>query len=210
MIKAIIFDCWGTLFFREELYSTKAIAGILGMEYTDEFRKRFQMAVDTNMNDYRTNAVKLALEFRKKPEENLISEIIKKLDVPKEKIFPFPETIKVLKELKQMYKLGLLTNAQFQTFSKLNEKYSINSLFNAVVCSFESKRIKPDKAMFSLILDKLNENRDTALMVGNDFKQDVRGAEHFGMMAVLVDRDGRYPEYEKRIISLVELPRFLV
>ena len=43
-------------------------------------------------------------------------------------------------------------------------------------------------------------------MVGDTFDEDVEGARAIGMPAVLVDREGRYPEIAHRLDDLRRLP----
>ncbi len=46
-------------------------------------------------------------------------------------------------------------------------------------------------------------------MVGDTVEDDVEGARAVGMRAVLVDREGRYPEFGERIPTLLALPAAL-
>jgi FMN phosphatase YigB (HAD superfamily) len=46
-------------------------------------------------------------------------------------------------------------------------------------------------------------------MVGDTIEDDVEGARAVGMSAVLLDREGRYPDIEGRLDDLRELPAAL-
>ena len=46
-------------------------------------------------------------------------------------------------------------------------------------------------------------------MIGDSWRADVEGARAVGMRAVLLDREGRYPEVEGRLDDLRELPAAL-
>jgi FMN phosphatase YigB (HAD superfamily) len=48
-----------------------------------------------------------------------------------------------------------------------------------------------------------------AVMVGDTLEDDIHGAEAIGMRAVLVDRDGRYPDAPRRLESLTGLTEAL-
>jgi putative hydrolase of the HAD superfamily len=48
-----------------------------------------------------------------------------------------------------------------------------------------------------------------AVMVGDTIEDDVEGARAVGMQAVLLDREGRFPEYAGRLDDLRELPAAL-
>ena len=56
------------------------------------------------------------------------------------------------------------------------------------------------------MLDLLGVGADEAVMVGDTVDDDVEGARAVGMQAVLLDREGRYPELEGRLDDLRELP----
>jgi FMN phosphatase YigB (HAD superfamily) len=46
------------------------------------------------------------------------------------------------------------------------------------------------------MLELLEVESQEAVMVGDTIEDDIEGAEAVGMRAVLVDREGRYPERE--------------
>ena len=46
-------------------------------------------------------------------------------------------------------------------------------------------------------------------MVGDSYEDDIEGALALGMRAVLLDRDGRFPDFEPRIDDLRALPAAL-
>jgi FMN phosphatase YigB (HAD superfamily) len=46
-------------------------------------------------------------------------------------------------------------------------------------------------------------------MIGDDFENDIRGAQQAGVAAVLIDRRGKYPNVES-LRSLRELPAWVM
>jgi FMN phosphatase YigB (HAD superfamily) len=46
-------------------------------------------------------------------------------------------------------------------------------------------------------------------MVGDTLHEDIEGALAVGMQAVLIDRDGRHPEFSQRLEGLHGLPAAL-
>ncbi len=59
------------------------------------------------------------------------------------------------------------------------------------------------------MLERLGVAPDEAVMVGDTIEDDVHGALAVGMRAVLVDREGRYPDVAARLDDLRELPAAL-
>jgi HAD superfamily hydrolase (TIGR01549 family) len=67
---------------------------------------------------------------------------------------------------------------------------------DAVLTSRAHGKTKPHETIFRRMLDLLGVAANEALMVGDTVEDDVEGALAVGMRAVLVDREGRYPERE--------------
>ena len=76
---------------------------------------------------------------------------------------------------------------------------------DAGISSFHHGRTKPHASIFRAVLDLLEVEPDEAAMVGDTIADDVEGARAVGMRAILLDREGRHPEFEPRIPSLGEL-----
>jgi len=210
MIRAIIFDLWNTLFVLNLPHHVMRIAELFNMELNDSFFERY--CKHTNLSpsrDLRSQAQNLLREFQINVSEESINAVVKALTITSEEISEYPETFEVLKELKKDYKIGLLTNVEPQLFDVFSEKYRPQEFFDAIVTSFDMGAVKPDKIMFQTILEKLGENRDTVVMVGDSFKSDIRGAENFGITAYLIDRENKNPQFERRITHLSELKKFL-
>jgi len=70
-------------------------------------------------------------------------------------------------------------------------------------------KIKPDPSIFRAVLERLDAEPRRALMVGDQPEDDVEGARSIGMEALLLDRDGRFPERADRIRSLADLSALL-
>jgi len=75
---------------------------------------------------------------------------------------------------------------------------------DAVLTSQTHGKTKPHDTIFRRMLDLLAVAPEEAVMVGDQLEDDVEGARRIGMRAILVDREGRYPD-EERIGRLGEL-----
>ena len=68
---------------------------------------------------------------------------------------------------------------------------------------------KPHPSIFEAALEALGVAAAEAAMVGDSEEDDVAGARELGMTAILVDREGLYPETPNRIDTLLALPAAL-
>jgi putative hydrolase of the HAD superfamily len=80
---------------------------------------------------------------------------------------------------------------------------------DAGISSFHHGRTKPHASIFRAVLDLLEADPAEAVMVGDTIADDVEGALAIGMQAILLDREGRRPDFEPRIERLNELPSLL-
>ena len=67
---------------------------------------------------------------------------------------------------------------------------------DAVLTSRVHGKTKPHESIFRAVLELLEVEPGEAMMVGDTLEDDVDGALAVGMQAVLLDREGRYPERE--------------
>jgi putative hydrolase of the HAD superfamily len=96
-------------------------------------------------------------------------------------------------------KIGLLSN----TARDLDEFVAHHGLLvDAALTSRVHGKTKPHAAIFRRMLELLGAEADEAVMVGDTLEDDVEGALAVGMRAILVDREGRYPEARDRLEDL--------
>jgi HAD superfamily hydrolase (TIGR01549 family) len=80
---------------------------------------------------------------------------------------------------------------------------------DAVLTSRAHGKSKPHETIFRALLAELGVGADEAAMVGDTIEDDVQGALAIGMQALLLDREGRYPDVVGRLDDLRELPAAL-
>lgn len=80
---------------------------------------------------------------------------------------------------------------------------------DAGISSFHHGRTKPHASIFRAVLELLEVEPAEAAMVGDTIADDIEGAQALEMLAILLDRDGRYPDFAPRIDSLNELSALL-
>lgn len=102
-------------------------------------------------------------------------------------------------------KIGLLSNSA----RDLDEFVAHHGLeVDAVLTSRAHGKTKPHETIFRRMLELLDVAPADAAMVGDTIEDDIDGARAVGMEAVLVDREGRFPERE-RLDDLRGLPAAL-
>ncbi|GIU95579.1 MAG: hydrolase [Gaiellaceae bacterium] len=113
----------------------------------------------------------------------------------------------VLEELRRHGLLiGLVSNGQ----RDLEEFVAHHGLaVDATVGSRSHGRVKPHPSIFVAALEALGVGPAEAAMVGDSYEDDIEGARALGMRAILLDRDGRYPDVPDRIDTLLALPAAL-
>jgi len=213
MIQGVIFDLFNTLVYETgEKTRFVQFSEQIGMNWRDySYAKLFEKHFMTSIHpDFRTPIAGLLSELGIKAS----SELIEKLDSILNNFTPdsfrmFDDARSVLAALRGKLKLGMLTNCTAQVYSAIRKRFKFEDYFEGIVTSFQLGALKPERVAFQAALRSIGLNRDTALFVGDSFKDDVRAAENFGMIAVLVDRNLNHIQYENRVEQLQDIKRFL-
>lgn len=99
-----------------------------------------------------------------------------------------PDTIPVLRVLKQNKKIGLVSNFDHpQHVRNLLVQYGIETFFDTVVISSEVGVKKPNPAIFSFALEQTGLLQNQVIYVG-DTDDDVAGAIAAGIQPIFIDR----------------------
>jgi HAD superfamily hydrolase (TIGR01662 family) len=116
----------------------------------------------------------------------------------------YEDSLPVLEELRRAgLKIGLVSNSARDVHA-FARHHALE--IDAGISSFHHGKTKPHSSIFRAVLDLLEVAPEDAAMVGDTVEDDIEGALALGMRAVLVDRLGRYPEFEPRIDTLYALP----
>jgi 2-haloacid dehalogenase len=93
-----------------------------------------------------------------------------------------PETVDILHRLKKAgYRLYGLTNWSAEKFSLIKEKYEAFHLFEDIVVSGEVGLVKPDPAIFRLLLQKIHRQPDECLVI-DDSLENIEAAQKMGFV----------------------------
>lgn len=122
----------------------------------------------------------------------------------------FADALPALKELDKTYRLGLVTDAQWVFSEPEIRILGLERFFETVVLSSRHFVRKPAPQIYAHALKAMWLPASQALYVGNDPRYDVPGPQAIGMPAVLIDRDGLYPEFKGPVLrDLQDLPAFI-
>ncbi len=173
MIKAIIFDCFGVLaedgwtpFKRKYIIHDSKLA-----KEVADLGKR----TDKGMLDHEEMISEVAELAHVDPA--ILREAVGK-KIPNEELFQY-----IKKELKPKYKIGLMSNANYDVVSELFT-YDQASLFDATVMSFESRMVKPDPRMYKLMAERLGSELKESVFI-DDQERYCMAAEEIGMSSIL-------------------------
>ena len=198
MIKAIIFDFDGTLSNRQlnahEAYSYYLRDYFPGVEGI-EFEAIVQDMLTNDMNG--TTSIK----YR-------VAAFVDKYNLPEDfeekfRAWWYPNMYKftvlkkdamsVLKQLRQNYKLGILSNGgSTSQHSKIN-KFDLESYVDEIIISGDYDIHKPDIRLFEMMAEKLGVKCEECLFVGDVFSSDILGACRAKMTPVWILEDTERP-----------------
>lgn len=128
--------------------------------------------------------------------------------------YVYEETFTVLDELRNQYKLLLLTNGSPDLQQeKLDGMPTLIPYFDSIVISGDFGEGKPSPKLFAHAMEQIGITVDEGIMVGDKLTTDILGANRVGMTSVWINRHGAQrndeiiPTYE--ISSLSELPELI-
>jgi putative hydrolase of the HAD superfamily len=119
----------------------------------------------------------------------------------------YEDALPALDELRRHeLKVGLISNGQ-RDLEEFAEHHALD--VDAIVGSKAHGRVKPHASIFVAALQALSTRPDETVMVGDSFEDDIEGARALGLRAILLDRDGVFPDASDRIDTLFALPAAL-
>lgn len=194
MIKAVLFDFWGTLVENGEYSPLKQTFSILGarMRY-GVFVPKFEGAAMTKKFETPEDVFLSACKTMRLPvNEETIERIVSIWQKNAMKAKIFPETKEVLEALKKKgLKLAIITNSPCFFTANVIESLGLKKYFDEIIYSYDVGIIKTNPRIFDMAAKRLGVSKEEILMVGDSKETDIYGAEKANVKAVLVDRNGK-------------------
>lgn len=210
MAQAIIFDFWGTLVEQGVWSPIKQVKKVLEIdlpfpEYVDRMEHAFMTSTFNNLKEAFEAVCR---EFKVEPEEEKIEQLIGLWNKSWILAKPYPETEQALAELKERYRLILMSNTDCFSVNSVLEKYNLSTFFEEKFFSYQLNLIKTDKLFLKQVLTKSNLMPSEVLVVGDSIQSDIIPAKRLGIKAILMDRNNTR-DFSPKIKDLKELEKEL-
>ncbi len=206
--KLIAFDCWGTVFTNAQkphpfaVFAKRLGRDLLDRPYVALFERNLMTDVYTDLTiPIRQLLDDLGIDVT----AELLSELEHILLDSTQSQVAFPETAEALEALGSKYRLAMITNTFKQGFEQLCSTDHVRDYFEMVLTSYEEHHVKPDHHMFKTLIERSGVRPEEMLFVGDSISSDMAPAESMGMHTILIDREGKFPDFPRRITSLTEL-----
>jgi 2-haloalkanoic acid dehalogenase type II len=210
--KAIIFDCWNTLFYvQSQPPMFRRVARFmlhtkLSYPLIKRIERSLQLAPEA---DSEAAARQLLRDLHLPPSAPLLKRTTQIITSAGRHHQPYHDSLAILDSLRGSYKLGMLSNTYQTSFQALRQEFKLDERFDVVMPSYEVGMIKPDPKLFGLMLKRLGTTAAETVMVGDSYRDDIQAAEAVGITGILIDRRNRYPRVSPRIKELSELEPLL-
>jgi 2-haloacid dehalogenase len=112
-----------------------------------------------------------------------------------------PETVSLLYQLKEKYKIYGLTNWSAETIPVAFARFPFFSEFDGIVVSGEEKLIKPDKQIFKVLIDRYDVSAENTIFIDDNAKN-IKAAREIGMHAIRFENPDQLKE-ELRLLKVI-------
>ncbi len=153
----------------------------------------------------------LAEGLGRQPERNLVIWLARLFrSLTRRRFGLFEDTLPALESLKQSYRLGVVSDAQWVFSEPEICTLGLDHYFDTIVLSSRYFIRKPDPQIYAHALKAMWLQPSQALYVGNDPNEDVPGPQALGMPVVLIDRYGNCGSSPAPVIhDLRQLPEVI-
>lgn len=186
-IKAIIWDLEGVLILTDDNNMPLTVAKKLNAPYEKVREIFFSDANDRvdlgeitqdQFNEYLLDTLQISREKKYLLEEFLNEEFYIDKDLLIE-----------IAGLRREYKMGLLSNFSDDLRPKIDNEWALGSVFDEIIISSEVGLVKPDPAIFNLMLDRLGVKADESVFIDDRIKN-IDGAKEMGFHTIFfTDKD---------------------
>ncbi|WP_296807559.1 HAD family hydrolase [uncultured Methanobrevibacter sp.] len=199
-MKTIIFDLDNTLY-PEKTYvqsGFKAVARYLSDKYDCNFDKLFSKIMDIFNRDGRGKVFDKLVNDLNFNEEISTLVYIYRYHFPD--IFLYPESILLLDNLKNNYKLALITDGRAFVQKRKVEALNIENYFDVIVFTdvLGENYWKPSPEPYKLVLNMLDCDAKDAYYIGDDPYKDFKAPKNLGMNSIQVKIEDEMDYWKKR------------
>ncbi len=108
------------------------------------------------------------------------------------------------------YRVALVADGRVQSFENVYTGLGLNGVFEQWIISEAVGEEKPHLKMFETAMEKMNlakEDASRIVMVGNNLKRDVLGANRMGLISIL---QAQSPRYDMTVENAEETPDYQI
>ena len=216
MIKGILFDFDGTVSYRY----------LSAFKMFHWFLSKIDPSLDMDMlkkesilqrcllwDQYGTINKRFTLEQLKKkfyPDLDIEKMYVLWYDHFHEHQYLMPQANEVLHELKEDFKLGMISNGPYESQMIKIKALKMDKLFDPILISGQFGKAKPDRKIYLAACIKMNLQPSEVAFVGDTFSTDIVGAIQAGLLPVwyCFERRGITDLSVKQVSNYEELYRF--
>lgn len=180
-IKALIWDMEGVLMLTDENDISLTVAKALNAPYekvreiyfgdTNDKVDLGEITMD-QFNEYVLDTLQISRDRK-----YLLEEVFN------EKAYIDEDLLKQIVKMSKEYKIGLLSNYSNNLRPKIEKEWAIGSVFDEIIISCEVGVVKPDPAIFNLMLDRLGVKADESVFIDDRIKN-IDGAKKIGLHTI--------------------------
>jgi len=187
MVKALIFDCFGVLYWDDinqfynlvdpdkaqslnDLMHACDHGYITGQDFLEQV---------ADLAGVSTQEVAAVIRNKQSPNEALMARVT---------------------ELKSIYKIGLLSNMGYDTLDEVFSQSQRKEMFDDVLISSEVGLIKPSQDLYELALERLGMAPDEVIFI-DDRLPNIEGAQQLGMKTILFTTNKQFEHELARILE---------
>lgn len=187
MIKALIFDCFGVLYWDD----LNRMYDLVGVDNRQDFNDLMH-ACDHGYITSQDFLEQVAALAGKTTDE--VAATIRDKQSPNETL------MERVKELKASYKIGLLSNMGYDTLDEVFSESQRKDMFDDVLISSDVGLIKPSSDLYELALERLGVAPDEVIFI-DDRLPNVEGAAQLGMKTILFTTNKHFEQELERILE---------
>jgi putative hydrolase of the HAD superfamily len=206
-IRAVIFDCYGTLVDihtnegKDEVFnylalylqyygatiSAEELKAVVALEKDRSLKTSGERYPEVDLE----KVFKTILRKERVPNSFLAESCCKlKRLLSRERFQLFPDSLPVLRELKREgYPLAMVSDAQKVYCFEEAKMLGLDQFFDNYIVSTQYGFKKPDPRLFAIACDLLEIPPAEAVYIGDNFDRDIKGPKEIGMQVILVNRD---------------------
>ncbi len=210
MVKALLFDFWGTLVETGTPSPIRQVKDILRLRLSfPAYVTRMEEAMMTKPFPTLKEAFLAVLQEFELPEnEWQLQELVGMWNKSWMLAQPYPEVARILSALQKKYQLILISNTDSASIPKVLEKFQLRPYFTNIYFSYEMGLLKTNPAFFQKVLEENNLTAEECVMVGDSLESDMNAAEAAGIRGILIDRKEKR-EFTPKIKNIEELEQHL-